>query len=667
MFRALLWKEWRELWVLPAVAAPLAAMSFLLTKGEAQRLTPVVWETGFLMWLVAAATYIPTHLLAREKDNRTAEFLFSRPTDRFRLWWLKTLVGMAALAAVGVVLYGVIEAFGLAYTLDNSYRFRQTRAIQTSINMAFVFFCLASFYAALFKKQLHAIIGVIVTLLTPGALGIAAVHRYGIADRFVYYYSHDIDKSFLSTLVICPGLLLCSLLLFARGSIWKETKSRLALVYSVSAIAVAVATAAGIAHTFPGLTEKLAVLSSPKIATIQILDMSEDGTRMLVQVNWDELFLSVDTTEKRVSIIGKGRTYARMNPQHDALMFSRHSDLFGRTLSTRLILSDFDGENKRTLLSRNGRHRTYLPVASWSRDGQYMGFADSTDSQWRRRGFATIWGSDGNLVRNEALPLLEDAWISSIGWDNESRFYYWKMVADKGHMRSTFWRIRPGDDAAEELEEFADNNPVRVKMGPNAEWILFHRWNRTTREDHEWRLYNIASEESFALPNKQDWGIWSNDASRIAWIETEEPDSEEDPNVSRLVMFDPETRETVSTPIDFPPDSQPFSWSQSGRYLLFRARRTQPYSEDGEQRVKHITISYSYSLETGQFKEIMPKVNEDGFRYRAGYVHSRWLPDDKMLWAVGNRLMATEHDGSNPKEIFRVENGKFYFDGEEQT
>ena len=32
MFRALLWKEWRELWMLPVVAAPLAAISFLFAQ-----------------------------------------------------------------------------------------------------------------------------------------------------------------------------------------------------------------------------------------------------------------------------------------------------------------------------------------------------------------------------------------------------------------------------------------------------------------------------------------------------------------------------------------------------------------------------------------------------------------------------------------------------------
>ena len=133
MFRALLWKEWRELWVLPAAAVPLAAMSFFLTKTAAERLTPVVWETGFALWLLVAAVYIPTHLFVREREMDTAGFLFAKPLDRFRLWWFRLCVGIAMLAVVGTTLFIVVAILGRFYHTENPYWLFQERTIRQSI------------------------------------------------------------------------------------------------------------------------------------------------------------------------------------------------------------------------------------------------------------------------------------------------------------------------------------------------------------------------------------------------------------------------------------------------------------------------------------------------------------------------------------------------------
>ena len=44
-----------------------------------------------------------------------------------------------------------------------------------------------------------------------------------------------------------------------------------------------------------------------------------------------------------------------------------------------------------------------------------------------------------------------------------------------------------------------------------------------------------------------------------------------------------------------------------------------------------------------------------------------WIFDDRLIWNTENRLIATDPDGSNPEEIFRIEDGRMYLYGEEQS
>ena len=96
--------------MMPALAAPLAAASFFLTRHLLLHPENVIWGFSVMIWLAFAAVYLPTHLYTRDKEIGATEFLFSKPLDRFRLWWIKLFIGVAALV-VGRAVIGSFFRF----------------------------------------------------------------------------------------------------------------------------------------------------------------------------------------------------------------------------------------------------------------------------------------------------------------------------------------------------------------------------------------------------------------------------------------------------------------------------------------------------------------------------------------------------------------------------
>jgi hypothetical protein len=180
-------------------------------------------------------------------------------------------------------------------------------------------------------------------------------------------------------------------------------------------------------------------------------------------------------------------------------------------------------------------------------------------------------------------------------------------------------------------------------MSPGGEWVVCRK-QLGNRESYKISLWNTRTEETVVLPH-QYWPFeWSQDGGIIAFIEEmnegEENDSDEKLS-SRLILYEPDTRKTDSVSLEHLSESAGIhSWSPSGKFLLLASKNR----------------LYCLSLGTGHIKEI------DALCDNWRYVY--WIKDDRLLWAVDNRLIVTERNGANPKEIFRVQDDGFYFNGE---
>jgi hypothetical protein len=101
MARALVWKEFRQQWVvwLTLVVVPAAGVAALLSQFAAGRnrdemLTAVLWFSAWGYGLVCGSL-----LLAGETEENTQCFLDLLPSTRWRLWFGKVVIGLALITA----------------------------------------------------------------------------------------------------------------------------------------------------------------------------------------------------------------------------------------------------------------------------------------------------------------------------------------------------------------------------------------------------------------------------------------------------------------------------------------------------------------------------------------------------------------------------------------
>ncbi|UCD56284.1 MAG: ABC transporter permease subunit [Candidatus Hydrogenedentota bacterium] len=657
MFHALLWKEWRELWVLPVAAAPLAAMSFFLTKADSRLLTPVVWETAFSMWLFVAAVYVPTHAYAREKEMNTSDFLFSKPLDRFRLWWLKLLAGIVALLAVGVILYGVPTALALFYQKAGSYDLHRVNTVRKSVSMSLFLFGLSSLVSVILRRQIAAVAGVVLLLFVLWMPFGVWHYAFGTVENLNY--------PLLSSLVLSPVFLFASLLAFAQDNAWRRTRGCVARAYTVSAIAALVPVSLGLSY----LSAETKKLTKPSPEGIRVHDVSEDGTRMVLQIYPGSLLVSVDMSERRVNMIDKADAYAvRMKPDGNAFIYLRGS------LPPKEFLSDFQGIHKKELFGTGWLNIWGYPtIGLWSMDGAHLGLAKSAHKGVAKEGaLVAIIDPTGKILAEHMFPVLEEAWVFPIGWDSESTFYFRKHL-DKGYTRTTtYWRVRPDDGVPEQVFSLPKDASTAWSISPDGRWIPYRRFSRFPRRDELW-LYDVSLESEHLVSADADGSAWSQDGRLIAIIEGigEQPEEEMEETPSpRLTVYEPEIEKRCSISLEGLPNVRlhPRSaWSPSSKYLLLSAQER--HTETGERIPfrKRRRESYVFSVETGQYAMLDPPGKQWNADTHDEARHRRvmWIVGDRLLWSVANRLVVTQADGSDPAEIFRFEGDTFFCYGEE--
>ena len=108
MFRALLWKEWRELWILPVAAAPLSAIGFFLMQVTLKPSSRDLLAVAFASGLFPVVLLAPAHLFGEDPREITQKFLLARPLDRFRLWWTNFAISLTFLATSGFAAFATI-------------------------------------------------------------------------------------------------------------------------------------------------------------------------------------------------------------------------------------------------------------------------------------------------------------------------------------------------------------------------------------------------------------------------------------------------------------------------------------------------------------------------------------------------------------------------------
>ncbi len=698
MFRALLWKEWRELWVLPVVAAPLAAFSFLVAQPERLALRPDmltraltsksllwpnVWMFAFSFWLVMAAAYIPSHLFSREKETGSYDFLSSRPLDRLRLWCFKLITGITILLSVGAVLYIVAAVLSLPHAKAAGYTVRQADIVFSSTSLACVVFSFSLLFSALLNRQILVVAGLLLFFLL-ALFGYSVDPARDFLDVLLFPSAEV--APFTRTLVLCPPVLLISLATFARKNVQRQTHRYVIGVYLLSAVAAAIPLVVGISQLPPKKAKtksKTTHVSPMPMDSLWIRKVSADGTCVLLIVGTlrdmrqENLLVLADLSKQRVSEIDKGIIYVSdisINVAGRKLIYLREKETRVFSSGKDVIISDFEGVHRTDFPEKDpllfSLHRWRLAQSGpWSLDGKYIGLGQGFPGENTDQAFVAIYDSDGDLVWKHEFAVLEDPSILPIGWDYESRFCFVKL-ADKRGLGPTYWRVWPDKLALEQFSAFSENGhsyvvtPSAVAMSPNGRWIIsYERFPPKDRNNREIRLQNISNQTKRSLLAEPDSIHWSHDGKRLAFTEhiSTQIIAGVEKNIRRkLIVYEPETDEKLSIPLDRTPGiglHWSSAWSPSDDYVLLMNVERRSTVTNNLRSFESVENPWMLSPVNGQINPIAAPAGWGGLRLVA------WISDDRLLWAVNNRLITTEADGSNPKEILRVEDGKIYING----
>jgi hypothetical protein len=490
-------------------------------------------------------------------------------------------------------------------------------------------------------------------------------------------------------LILPPLLLLSSLALFAKGNVWKRTKKHIALAYAPSAIVALVPVAFGFSYLFKD-AEKL---TWAWIDEVLVRDISPDATRLVLRSGGKHLeyprgyysgrlfnkirpgpLVHVDLAERRIRTLDiEQRDYA-FDVKGEKVILKRHirSGIHPRYLSKaihphEIDLADFEDGWKRSLHAGRWFDRSSA-VAHWSIDGNYVSLIKYPSKNWKEDGSISIFDSDGNVLGEQPISHSEKAEMYWFGWDSDSRFYFSKTLMDPSP-RTICWRFRPDNMIPEDVPSLSGDGFVQGHISPDGRRILIGRTHELPEEWKYW-IYDLSHEKESRLDSKTMSGSkWSPSGRMLACVYRSEPPpgvTSEKVHFNKLSLYDSETGESRSVLTEAVPNLNLLEWSPSGKYLLFKY----PAYEYDRNRDRFNTVFKLnvVSAETGLVSEIEILVS----RYRNYYRREfdlHWISEDRLLWTEiwNGKLVATEFDGSNPEEIFRVDDGKFYLYGEEQS
>ncbi|RJP68487.1 MAG: hypothetical protein C4532_12635 [Candidatus Abyssobacteria bacterium SURF_17] len=666
MLRALFWKEWRELWILPVGAAPVAAAIFFLLVDENARLGPGIWWVTFSMWLWPAAFFVPLHLHAREAELKRADFVLSRPIDRFRLWCFRQATGITILAACGLALFAVTFALSLAHPKPPKYPAEVTSILLTSICFSVFLYSLSSVMSTSIKRQATAMASLLLAILILSILSMFTSILLDSFDELLYLVWFS-TRALL--LLLSPVLLFASLAAFAGGNLRRRTWSRIVTTYTAFGV---LAFAPAIIWLTYHSSEISAAVSRPqkkaKIPASKLIvhNVSKGGNLILLSTSSPSALVLVDLSARKLTTIAEGRVSdASMREDRDLCVYAKSGRIpFSRLRA--IILSDVHGHNKKLLF----RYPWYYPfprLPAWSPDGTYLAQVWEDFGTSQASGFVAMYRVDGNLIGRHEVPVLESSLLESLGWDAESRYYFRKSVKKRGdHIRSS-WRMRPNNLVPEQVHFLPNEGGSYISLSPDGRWAAYAKPSNEYPENRTLSVCDILSEKTILLSDDIYTLKWSADGKLLAYFEGTVREAQGDEQVRRplrLVVYELGTGESQSFPLESVRRANRLqAFSPTNQYLLLKDVTREYSNEDARRYAQALGLDkpnlYVLAFDSGIFTPVQPP--QAPTKDWPDSVH--WISGDRLLWGIKDRLIVTDAVGSNPKGILRFEGGQFHFNG----
>ncbi len=310
-----------------------------------------------------------------------------------------------------------------------------------------------------------------------------------------------------------------------------------------------------------------------------------------------------------------------------AYVWTKHIGIY----SEELHLIGLNGSGRRVLYSSPESQDT-MQLNDWSPDGKQMLFTSSRRNDGTKQ-LALISVADGSV---RVLKTFDWRWPAARFSPDGRYIVYSSPPKEDSPNRDVFVLALDGSREIPLIQDPADD--YALDWSPDGSRILFAS-DRTGSFD----LWSISVRDgkpqgSPELVRKDIGPVKSIGFTAKGSLYYGVPNSTNDVYIAKL---DPETGRLLSPP---KPAPQRFSgsndwpaWSPDGRYLAYISRRG-PIQYPLWQNVSDAQVIVIYSVETGQERELSPKVNR--------YIRLRWSPD--------GRALATR-SGSKGRGLYRID------------
>lgn len=476
--RSLYWKEWRaarSIFITVAVIAVLMPILVERLVPDSHRGTSAAFATYVLVWPFCAAL-IASALISPDWGAGTADFLFSLPIRRARMWAMKFLLGLVCLAAVmflsetthyfigrGVALPGAASQGGQAFE-----GLKEVFPLFAAV--VFLWFGIGFFVSTVLLRAMPSVIA--------GVLGSAGITLLGggLYGLWSWPLGDEMWGQVLLVAVLAVAFLFASGMVFARAALLRGSAR-----YRKVAQYLSIALCAALAVQVPVALAIMRIDINDVRLRLEGTVPSPDGAAFLVsgyakgaQHIWR---VSADGSDIR-RIGGRFAERPVWSPGGGKIAFESRSGPMGLCWPYRRLIWTMspDGSRKRCLeppRSSDGdvRRRSHPPQwfcfnPTWSPDGRLVAFTENETRVYVAEADGTpIW-----QITPEALGS-----IRVVGWTPEGE----DLCVFEGRSRmgaQRLWLLSHKGTKQRLLAENVHFNEWGAPIVIGRRYILFKRW-----------------------------------------------------------------------------------------------------------------------------------------------------------------------------------------------
>jgi ABC-type transport system involved in multi-copper enzyme maturation permease subunit len=219
----LIWKELREMRMIPVAVPLLAALLFLVYdavlawmaahgSGTSAWMTPNDCTWFLILGAAASGIFAGSSAVAPETGSGTLMFLTSLPISRPRLWTAKLVAGF--IITVASVITVVLAFLPIAYCLlPIKIIFDPNTAYFITLITAYVY-CVALLASTLVDRSITAAVIAVIASVTAGIGFVGLLSGFSALDQ---HDPHGLQAMYVAGASIYLGLLITSFLAFCRG------------------------------------------------------------------------------------------------------------------------------------------------------------------------------------------------------------------------------------------------------------------------------------------------------------------------------------------------------------------------------------------------------------------------------------------------------------------